>query len=298
VIVPVYNGAATLPPLCLGIRKAMEALSLSFEILLVDDGSTDRSWETIDSLHAGSPCDLKGYRLARNGGQQAATLCGLLRARGEFIITIDDDLQTPPEEIAVLWQAARDTQADVVYGVCPALKHNPVYNLSSRLFRRVFRLISGGYPDGSSFRLIRASTVRMMEITPWVFIDAALSWVTENIVTVKVRHEKRRSGRSGYSPVKIANLALTLVIVYSTLPLRLMIWAGLGTSLVSFSLGLFFLYRKLTVGAQVGFSALIVTLTLTSGVILLGLGILGEYISRIYAIQTGRRPFTVKSELT
>jgi glycosyltransferase involved in cell wall biosynthesis len=300
VVVPVYNGAAALEELFVRTKAILQLLSLSFEVIFIDDGSTDRSWQVITELYDRYPGETKGYRLTRNSGQQAATLCGLLRASGAWIVTMDDDLQVPPEEIALLWGAALGSEADIVYGTYPTLRHSPVYNVATRIFRSIFRLISNGYPDGSSFRLIRAATVRLlpMEMPPWVFIDPALGWVTGNIATVAVRHQRRQKGRSGYSVLKLMNLALTMLIVYSTFPLRLMIWSGLFTSVLSFGLGLFFLYRKLMVGAQLGFSAIIVTLTLTSGVILLSLGILGEYISRIYEIQTGRRPFTIKAELS
>jgi polyisoprenyl-phosphate glycosyltransferase len=298
IVVPVFNGASTLKDLYARVEVVMHEMQRNYEILFVDDGSRDESWQVISALHCQDKKKVRGFRLARNTGQQAATLCGLLQATGTWIVTLDDDCQSPPEEIPTLWAAAQRSFADIIYGVSPHRQHGLVHRLCRRVFRNILHRIAPGYPGGSSFRLIRASLIPLLpeESHPWIFVDSSLSLVTDRCLTVAVRQDTA-PGKSRYSFSQLLSLALTLFFVYSVIPMRLMIWSGLLASAVSFGLGIYFLYRKLTVGAPLGFSALIVTMTFTSGIVLLSLGVLSEYISRVYIIQTGRKAFTIKTKL-
>jgi glycosyltransferase involved in cell wall biosynthesis len=299
IVVPVFNGARTLKDLHSRVDAVMQEMQRNYEILFVDDGSTDESWQVISALHGQDKKKVRGFRLVRNTGQQAATLCGLLQAAGTWIVTLDDDCQSPPEEIPTLWAEAQRSFADIIYGVSPDRQRGLVHRLSRTVFRHILHRIAPGYPGGSSFRLIRASLIPMLpdERHPWVLVDSSLSLVTDNFHTVAIKRQAGSSGKSRYSFSQLLSLALTLFFVYSIIPMRLMIWSGLLASGVSFGLGTYFLYRKLTVGAPLGFSALIVTMTFTSGVVLLSLGVLSEYISRVYIIQTGRKAFTIKTKL-
>jgi polyisoprenyl-phosphate glycosyltransferase len=296
VVVPVFNAAATLRPLVSGIDDAMNALGVTHEIVLVDDGSTDDSWAIIQSLGR-EHSHVRGCRLARNAGQQAATYCGLLEARGAWVITMDDDLQTPPGEIRALWACAQSTGADVVFGVSGRRRHGLGHRLGTWVLRQMLRRVAPDYPDGSSFRLIRAGILSALPTRPgpWILVDAVLAWHTTAVATVAVAHEPRTTGRSGYSMVALVSIACTLLFAYSRVPLRMMTALGLLAATTSFGLGIFYVVRRLTVGAQLGFSALIVTITFSSGVILLCLGILGEYISRIHTMGSGEPAYVVKA---
>ena len=297
VVVPVFNGAGTLRALFSAIQEEMRSLNLSADVIFVDDGSTDESWRVVLDLNAQHGSQVRGLRLARNCGQQAATYCGLLEADGNWVLTIDDDLQTHPREIRKLWAHAQATQSDVVYGVYTALRHGLVHRLGTRVFRMLLRRVAPTFPDGSSFRLIRADVVRSMPRMPgpWVLVDAVLARHTSDFTSVVVEHAPRESGRSGYTFPMLFAMACTLLFTYSRVPLRLMTALGLLSAVGSFALGLYYLFQKITVGAQIGFSALIVTIAFSSGVILLSLGILGEYISRIHAIGSGEAAFTIKA---
>lgn len=297
VVVPVYNGAATLPKLFHGIQDVMASANLMFEVILVDDGSRDDSWRVISELKKLYGDVVRGFRLARNSGQQAATYCGLLESRGQWAVTIDDDLQTHPREIAKLWAHAQATQSDIVYGVYATLRHGMMHRIGTRLFRMLLRRVAPGFPDGSSFRLIRSEVLRSLAAhpRPWILVDPVLAWQTSDIASVIVEHGPGGTGRSRYSFFKLVAIACTLLITYSNVPLRMMTAIGLLSAVVSLGLGLYYLIQKLTVGAQLGFSALIVTATFSSGLILLSLGILGEYISRIHTMGSGEPAFTVKA---
>lgn len=297
IVVPVYNSAPTLHELAERIDAVARKMNWEWELLLIDDGSSDPSWTVILELKKKYPEVLKGYKLACNCGQQIATLCGLRHAVGHWAVTLDDDLQCMPEEIPHLLLTAQRMQADLVYGTFAVRRRGPLYNIATRLFRIVLRQVAPRYPDGSSFRLISGAIVQALPPVPgpMVFVDPMLGWLTSQIATVQVQHNMRKSGQSNYSFLKLINLALSVLIIHSTIPLRLMIWAGFFSALVSFGLGIYFFVRKLTVGAELGFSALIVTMTFAFGIILICLGILGEYISRIYTMGTGRPVFTVKA---
>ena len=296
VVIPVFNGASTLRALFSGIQDVTTSMSLSAEVVFVDDGSTDHSWRIVRELKTEHPDLVHGFRLARNSGQQAATYCGLLEAHGEWVVTIDDDLQPHPREIRRLWDHVQSNPADVIYGVHATSPHALMRRLGRRLFRTLLRRVAPHFPGSSSFRLIRSEIVRSIprHLGPWVLIDAVLAWQTSDMSSVSVDAGGER-GRSGYTLSALVAVACALLFTYSTIPLRLMTGVGLLSAIVSFGLGVYFLIQKLTMGAQIGFSALIVTTTFSSGVILLSLGILGEYISRIHMMASREPAFTIKA---
>lgn len=298
VVVPVYNGKATLNNLYQRIEETLSKAQFKFEVVFVDDGSSDDSWKAIKDLKGTFLNTVQGIKLARNVGQQAATYCGLLEARGKWVITMDDDLQFTPEEIPKLMEKAKITNADLVYGVHKSLKHNMFHNMGTRIFRWLIRHVAPKFPNGSSFRLIKREILLGLPENPGpgFYVDPILSWLTDNIVTEEVEHKRRKNGKSGYSFFKLLNLAFSLLIIYSTLPLKIMIWAGLTSSLVSFGIGTFYLFQKLTIGAAIGFSALIVTITFVSGVILMSLGIIGVYLAKIYTMESRQPAYTVQSK--
>jgi polyisoprenyl-phosphate glycosyltransferase len=297
IVVPVFNGAGRLRVLYSELQDITGAMALDTEVIFVDDASTDESWRIIRDLKTEQPDRVHGFRLARNSGQQAATYCGLLEARGAWVITIDDDLQPHPREIRQMWEHAQSTRADVVYGVAAASPHGITRRLGRAAFRMLLRRIAPQFPGHSSFRLIRSEIVRSIprDLGPWVLIDAALAWQTSEMSSVVIDAGSFTGGRSGYAFSSLAAIAWALLFTYTTIPLRLMTASGLVSAIVSFALGTYFLVQRLTYGAQIGFSALIVTITFSSGLILLSLGILGEYISRIHVMASREPAFTIKA---
>jgi undecaprenyl-phosphate 4-deoxy-4-formamido-L-arabinose transferase len=298
VVVPVLNGQATLQPLVERTSAVLSGMELNFEIIFVDDGSVDDSWKTIQQLNK-SCCHVRGLKLARNSGQQAATVCGLLHARGQWALTMDDDLQFPPEEIPKLWASAQAGGLDVVYGTSSHQKHGVLHKIGSSLFHVLVRKIAPTLPAASSFRLVRREILNSFDhrLAGWIFLDPALAWVTSDFASVDVRHERRLNGRSSYRLPNLAHMAVTVLVIYSTLPLQLMIWFGLLSAAISFCIGIYYLVIKLTSNVPPGFSALIVMMTFAFGVILLSLGVLGIYISKIYCMNTGQPSFTIRMEI-
>jgi glycosyltransferase involved in cell wall biosynthesis len=299
VVVPILNSEATLKDLFARTSAVLSGMDLDFEIIFVDDGSVDGSWRIIQNLKSSSVGRVRGFKLARNSGQQAATVCGLQQARGDWVLTLDDDLQFPPEEIPKLWNLAHAEQLDVVYGVCPVQNHDFLHRIGNSLFRLLVRKMAPNVPPASSFRLIRRKILDSFQyrLGAWVFLDPALAWFTSDVSTVVVRHDGRKNGRSGYSLAKLAHMAITILVIYSTLPLQMMIWFGLFSAVISFCVGIYYLVIKLTSNVPPGFSALIVMMTFAFGVVLLSLGVLGIYISKIYNMNTGQPSFTIRTEI-
>jgi glycosyltransferase involved in cell wall biosynthesis len=299
VVVPVYRSEKTLVPLFERIQAVFAALGRSFEVIFVEDCGKDGSWEVLRRLKEKHPAEVVAIRLARNFGQHNATLCGFHHLRGRFVITIDDDLQVPPEEIPKLIKEQALSQADLVYGYFSDKQHGVVQNIGSAVIQKAAEITFGGKGKGSSFRLIVSSLARKVRShrQSFVFIDGLLLWYTQYVSRTLVRHEGRGYGKSGYTLFKLIGLAAHMFFNFTTLPLRWIIYFGMLTSTVSFVLGVVFLIRALIYSVPVGWSSLAVTIFFVGGVILLVLGIIGEYVSRIFTLHNDRPQFSVKELL-
>ncbi|OWY22116.1 glycosyltransferase [Sphingobacteriales bacterium UPWRP_1] len=299
VVVPVFNGEATIEELFTRIQKVFDSLKQTFEVIFVEDCGADNSWQIITLLKSKYPKQVVGIKLVKNFGQHNATLCGCHFARGQYIITIDDDLQTPPEEIPKLIDARQQSLADVVYGVYPVKKHSVVRRLGSAIVRKTFKLGAGTRNEGSSFRLIDHDIIAkiVMHTQNFIYIDEILQWYTNQIVAVAVMHEARKKGQSGYPLLKLILFTLDLIINYTAIPLRIMTYGGLLFSVVFFCVGLYYIYDKIVSDTQLGFTSLITAIFFTTGIILFCLGIIGEYLRRIYMGQNQRPQYAIRKIL-
>ena len=299
VVVPVYNSQDSLNELIDGVVAFFETRNSSFEVILVDDHSSDNSWEVLSTLKKNNPNTLTAIRLSRNFGQHNATFCGMGFAKGQFIITIDDDLQTPPGEIAHLIEEYERTAADLVYGVYRRKKHSLFRNTASRTLKKSARVFHDSYGDGSSFRMMtRELTQKILQHNHnFIFIDEVLSWYTNDVSFVVVDHLPRKYNQSGYSTLSLFKMFANLVLYYTTVPLKLLVYGGFTFSLITFAYGLFSIFKKLFFDIQLGYTSLIVTILFSTSIILFSLGVLGEYLSRIYQAQNRKPPFSIKKIL-
>jgi polyisoprenyl-phosphate glycosyltransferase len=299
VVVPVFHSVSTLAQLYDRVAAVCGNQGKSFEMIFVHDGGSPESWAAIVAVQKAHPEQVRGLRLGRNYGQHNATLCGIDHAQGNLILTIDDDLQHPPEEIPKLLKALEDPEVDVAYGLPQQRKHALWRNIGSRAFKMVFRYLARGLKDGSSFRLMRRSIAENLgkHREQFVFLDQIIAWYTLQIKYIPVEHAPRADGKSGYSGWKLFELAIKMIILYTDLPLRLMIWVGLVASILSLGVGGTFIVLKLVRGAAVGFTGLITAITFSASIILLSLGVLGEYIGRIYAARTERPVYVVRERI-
>ena len=286
VVIPVYNSSGCLVELLKELSVVLGKRGRPFEVILVDDASPDNSWEIIRELSNSYP-ELVAVRLMRNGGQARATLCGLGKARGRIVVTMDDDLQQPPGELPVLLdELEANPNLDCVFGIFPKKEHAFYRNLGSRAIgwvnRRAFGL--GKHVHSSSFRAMtfQLASAVVQHGTENPAISALLYSSTRRVKSVPVRHQRRFAGKSNYTLARQMRLAMDNIVNVSMLPLRLVTSLGFGFCLLTVLWIALVLWRYLTGQVSVaGWTTVIILLSFFSGVILLSLGIIGEYLVRV-----------------
>ncbi len=292
VVVPVYNSQDTVPVLVQRLTNALQALTDSYEIILVEDGGPDGSWAAIEAAREAYGEHLVAVQLMRNYGQHNALMCGLNLARGEYVVTMDDDLQNPPEEIGRLLEGIRSQGLDLVYGTSHERSHAAWRNLGAAVIWQFYRTVFGSKVTPTTFRVMRHQLVRSVLFYDlnFTYLDGLLAWCTSRIGAVDVEHHARTHGRSGYSLRKLLLLALNLYTNFSLLPLQIVSAVGLLTALSGFALGAFYLVQYLATNISVpGFASTIIAILVLGGAQLLALGVIGEYLGRLH-LNVNRKP--------
>jgi undecaprenyl-phosphate 4-deoxy-4-formamido-L-arabinose transferase len=299
VVVPVHNSEDSLKELFLGIKACFEKLDRSYEVIFVNDYSRDKSWKVLEELHLAYPDEVRAISLSRNFGQHNAIFCGFTFVQGMQVITMDDDLQNPPEEIPKLIEEAEKHESDLVYGIPAKKSHSRSRRIGSKALHKSSHALYDGPGNGSSFRLINRGLVDQLlnHHHNFIYLDELLNWYTRSISFVNVEHRPRPYQQSGYSKRSLFRLFANIVLFYTNFPLRLIVYGGFLFSLISFIIGIFFIYRKVVYEVPLGFTAQIVAIFFSTGLILLSLGVIGEYLSRIYALQQKKPPFSIKKAL-
>ncbi|MBC8084822.1 MAG: glycosyltransferase family 2 protein [Hymenobacter sp.] len=300
VVVPVFQGQDTLRQLAGQLRDFFGGAGYSYELIFVHDGGQAAAWEVVLALRQelGPGC-VKAIRLSRNFGQHNALLCGFGHALGRFIITLDEDLQHSPTDIAHLIRRQAEGNFDVVYGGYPARQHGGWRNLASTLLRRLLRYgIPDLHPDYSAFRLLKTAVARhcLAMRNSSTFLDGYLTWITSSVASVAVGHQPRAAGRSGYTLGRLVQHSINIFITFSDVPVRLLTYASLLVFALTTGYSGYILLRKLLHDDLLpGFASLIIAIGFGVGLLLLGMGILGEYIHRIN-LKTTRRPDFIEAE--
>jgi undecaprenyl-phosphate 4-deoxy-4-formamido-L-arabinose transferase len=275
----------------------MPGITTAYEVVLVVDGSTDDTWDVAHSL-ALQHSPVRAIRLARNYGQHNALIAGVRAARYDIVVTMDDDLQHPPEEIHKLLDALTE-DVDLVYGVSETEEHGVVRNVTSKMIKTA--LSSGmGVKDAkivSAFRVFRTFLRAGFDTVsgPHVSVDVALSWGTTRIAAASVRMQERAEGRSGYTPRKLFKHALNMVLGYSVRPLRLVTYLGFLVGIAG--LVLFARLLWLYIGGRTtiaGFTTIASMIALFSSAQLVAIGVLGEYVGRIHSHGMGRPTYVIR----
>lgn len=284
VVIPVFNSEGIVGKTLQRTAAYFEARGERYEIIAVNDGSRDGSWQVIEEAARSNP-NIVAIDLLRNSGQHNANLCGFRASRGEWLVTMDDDLQNPPEEIAHLVDKAQEGH-DLVLGHFHEKQHAGHRRIGSRLVRLINHKVFGQEPDLilSNFRLIHRDVVdRVCAYRgPYPYIPGLCLMYSGNRANAKVEHHPRRVGTSNYNWRRIFSLMATILFNYSSFPLRLVATMGMIIAAASLILGLYYLISGLIDGASVpGWTTIVVMLAFFNGVTMLMLAMLGEYIVRV-----------------
>jgi polyisoprenyl-phosphate glycosyltransferase len=298
ICIPVFYGEKTIKNLVLEVKKKL--CNYRLEIVLVNDGSKDNTKNTCIDL-SNKYEFVKFINLRKNFGEHNAVLCGLNYVTGDYVVIIDDDFQNPPSEIKKLIDRALEFDYDVVYSKYVEKKHHWARNLGSKFNDKVSTWLLNK-PTGlylSSFKLIKREVVQ--EIIkyrgPFPYIDGLILRVTDNIGVKTVSHEKRQEGQSNYNLSKLISLWLNMFVNFSIKPLRIATVTGVIISSCSFFLGAYFIIDKiLHPSISAGWTSIIVLVLFTTGMQLIFLGLIGEYLGKQYLDQNGTPPFVVDEE--
>jgi undecaprenyl-phosphate 4-deoxy-4-formamido-L-arabinose transferase len=299
VVVPAYNSELTLEALVERLQPVLAAHTEQYELVLVNDGSRDRSWDVITSLserHAW----VRGINMMRNYGQHNAVLCGIRAARYEVVVTMDDDLQHPPEEIPRLLDTLNQG-FDVVYGTPQQEQHGLWRDLASQVTKVALKSAMGA-STGRNVSAFRALRTHLRDAfvnyqSPFVSVDVLLTWGTTRFTSIPVAHDPRRVGVSNYTFRKLVTHAINMMTGFSTLPLQIASWIGFAFTVFGMVVLLYVLVVYLTHGRGVpGFAFLASIIAIFSGAQLFALGIIGEYLARMHLRMMERPVYVVREE--
>jgi|TARA_B100000315_G_scaffold243099_1_gene266089 undecaprenyl-phosphate 4-deoxy-4-formamido-L-arabinose transferase len=299
IVIPVFNGEKTIGCVCLGIDDVFNKIEGDYEIILVDDGSQDNSWEVMKQLSQNNH-RIKLLRLMRNFGEHNAVISGLNYTRGEFVIVMDDDGQNPPEEIPKLITKTSEGY-DVVFGNYKAKQHNIFRNIGSA-FNNIVATLLLKKPRNlylCSFKIIcRPLVCEIIKYSgPYPYIDGLIFRCTRKIGTVDVQHRERSQGQSGYTLWKLASLSLNMFTNFSILPLRISVYGGIIFAVLGFIMSIIFIVEKfISPSKSMGWASLIVAILFFSGIQLFAIGMIGEYLGRLFLTMNKTPQFIVREK--
>jgi glycosyltransferase involved in cell wall biosynthesis len=297
VVVPVYNSEETIEELCNRVQEVGRKTGVDFQMILVNDGSRDRSWDAICRAAERHP-SVRGINLMRNFGQHNALLCGIRVAAADTIVTIDDDLQHPPEEIPRLL-AELDGPYDVVYGTPLTEQHGLWRDLASHIVKLALQSAMGAETARrvSAFRAFRTALRDAFQNYEGAFVslDVLLTWGTTRFTSIPVAHEKRKVGVSNYTFRKLATHALNMMTGFSVLPLQLASLIGFGMTVFGILTLAYVLVKLAIYGSAVpGFAFLASIVSIFSGAQMFALGIMGEYLARMHFRSMQRPTYVIR----
>jgi glycosyltransferase involved in cell wall biosynthesis len=284
IVIPLFNSSQTVGKLIDELRDYASKSVLDVRYILVDDGSTDntylRAQNSLDQISLSAQL----IKLNKNYGQHTATAIGLSLSTSDFAATIDDDLQHHPGDLDQMYAHLQQSKSDLVYGNYQNKYHHPLRNLGTKILQKI--LLAGGkdYSLVTSYRLMTKSvaSVFVSRQIKTHFIDDFLMEASSKVTACNVRHTSREHGKSGYTFWSLLVFAIKILILHSSVPLKLISRMGLIMSIVFFLFGCYYIYMKVKYDAAIGFTSLIVAIFFSTGLILFSLGIIGEYIRRIW----------------
>ena len=285
IVVPVFNEVDLIEELLSRIKKVCEGLRRTYEIVIVDDGSTDGSYEKLKKIQANDN-SLRIVKFTRNFGQQAAVLAGFRISKGDIIVQLDSDLQNPPEEIPKLLSAMSEN-IDLVTTTHRKRRDSALRVMGSRCLLKIGQMLFGDTVklNLSSFRALRRSVVQKIEVCKdrSRYMAVLMSWMGLPTAEIEVEHHERKKGNTKYSILNLVILSWDLVTGYSSFPLRMVTYMGMFGALLGFLMMAFLLFQRILNGILIeGFVVLLAVFAFFAGVQLLSIGFLGEYLGRVH----------------
>ncbi|MES2762994.1 MAG: glycosyltransferase family 2 protein [Bacteroidota bacterium] len=297
IVIPVYNSFNCIKDVITQVNDVLSKLNTTYEIIVVDDGSADNSWAVIKEISLVNK-HVKGFSLAKNFGQHKATLCGLSNASGKYVVTIDDDFEHDPTDIVTLYKAMVNSEFDLVYGV-PKNKKKSFVRRSMTSFYKFISKVENPYAGlGSSFRILRNDLVQKIVThnNHLFFIDELVLWYTSNISSCMLDFQRSQKQVSGYSFISLFRLSSNVLMISSTMPLKLVKSLGLSMSFVSFLIGTFYFLKKILFKSPAGYTSIIVSVLFSAGLIMFCIGIIGEYLGNVLMMQNNKPAFYIKDK--
>ncbi len=296
-IIPVYNSEKIVAETVRQTLKAFEQFDKKCEIVLINDGSKDKSWAAIKALAQKHP-EVVAINLLKNYGQHTAVLCGCKYAKGDYLITLDDDLQNPPSEIIHLINKIHEGY-DLVFAKFRTKKHKSYRKLGTKVINYLNEKVFNKPEDITltNFRIFTRDVAQRIisHRTYHPYIPGLLLMYSSAIANVYTEHESRSVGQSNYSAYKIIKLVARLLFNYSSYPLKLLTSIGIIMALIGFMIGLFYMFKAFFVGTVVpGWTTLIVLLSFFNGFTIIMIGILGEYITRMMSQISTQQSYQIK----
>lgn len=284
VVIPVFQSEKTAPKLVSRINDWTQTTTLKPHFIFVIDGCTDNSEQVLFDTLSTTNLNYKIISLVKNYGQHTATAIGMFNSTNKFIATIDDDLQHEPEVIDELYTNLMHQNADLIYGNYLNKQHHKSRNIGTWALQQLLKIEGKDYTMVTSCRLMKETVISSLKANQKkvFFIDDYLLLGSKSVKSCIVNHHKRNEGSSGYSYSKLTKMAINILLLHSSLPLKLISRMGLYMSLVFLLLGCFYIYKKVADDVAIGFTSLIVAIFFSTGLILFSLGIIGEYIRRIW----------------
>ena len=297
VVIPVYNSEAIVEETIDRTTNFFDQHDLRYELILINDGSWDDSWKIISEKARRLP-HVTAINLLKNYGQHNANMCGFKHTRGDFVITMDDDLQNPPEEIEKMIRKINEGY-DLVIGRFKQIQHAGYRRIGSKLIGLVNRKIFQT-PEGivlTNFRIMRRHVVdRVCDYkTSYPYVPGLVLWFSQDIVNILVEHHPRRAGKSNYSLMTILKLVSTILFNYSSFPLKSVAFGGIIVSILSMLLGVGYIVSNLVAGTNVqGWTTIVVLLSFFNGISLLVISMIGEYLVRLLNQSSSSESFHIK----
>jgi undecaprenyl-phosphate 4-deoxy-4-formamido-L-arabinose transferase len=301
VVIPVYNEEENLRELCQRLLQTLSGINRNFEIIFIDDGSSDHSWEILQDLYSHNPDHIRAIQFNRNFGQHRAIFAGFQASKGQVVVTLDADLQNPPEEIPHL-VAKIEEGYDTVGGWRESRQDSFLRRWPSALVNRVMSWVTGVQlrDYGCMLRAYRRTVVDSINQCQEssTFIPALANLYSRRIAEIPVGHAERQRGVSKYSFIKLIRLNFDLMTGFSHLPIHAVGFMGLLIALLGFGFGVFLILRRLWVGPEVeGVFTLFAILFVFAGLQMFGLALVGEYVGRIYREVRQRPRYIIRQEL-